>query len=376
MNEPKYCPCLICDLHKKDLDLHRWYNKAGEYKTKAFDKVQRYRCKACGKYFSEQTFNIDYYAKKVIDYKELLKKVVSTSSTRDIARDFEISTGTVQNKLFRLSRQAIAVHEELKASIKKPDDMVADGFESYSVSQYFPNNIHLLMLRTSQYVYFSNYVTIRRKGRMTEAQRARRSRLEEQFWPAYKGVELSFSDVVDEVVRLKDRCGSTSVKFITDEKKEYGKALWNHKDMNRFLRDRQIVHIKISSRKVRTARNPLFAVNYLDRQMRKDLCNHVRETVCFSRNVNNCMEKHMIYLMYHNYIKLFRENQRYQNKLTHAEVAGIGKHIIEKTVSQAFTVRRFLSLENISGFVKRLWKRNLFTPLKQIVEYIPKYALA
>jgi hypothetical protein len=84
----------------------------------------------------------------------------------------------------------------------------------------------------------------------------------------------------------------------------------------------------------------------------------------------------MIYLMYHNYIKLFRENQKYQNKLTHAEVAGIGKHIIEKTVSQAFTVRRFLSLENISGFVKRLWKRNLFTPLKQIVEYIPKYVLA
>jgi transposase-like protein len=376
MKEPPFCPRLTCKLHKKEPETTTWYYKAGHYHTKAFSRVQRYRCKICGKYFSAQTFSLDYYAKKVVDYRELLKRLVSTSGTRDMARDFDISTGTVQNKLFRLSHQAMAVHEDLKAALKRPDDMVADGFESYSVSQYFPNNIHLLALRESQYVYFSNYVTIRRKGRMTRAQKARRKALEKRFWPAYKGIEFSFNDVLDEVARFKQNCGPASFRFITDEKKDYRRAMQEHKIMKRFLQDKQIEHVTVNSRKPRTARNPLFAVNYLDRQFRKDLSNHVRETVCFARNVNNCMERQMIYLMYHNYLKQFRENQRYQNRITHAEMAGIEKRLIQTTVSRAFTVRRFLSLANINGFVRRLWKRTLFTPLKQVVEFIPKYTLS
>ena len=40
------------------------------------------------------------------------------------------------------------------------------------------------------------------------------------------------------------------------------------------------------------------------------------------------------------------------------------------------TLRRFLSHTRIRGFMRNLWKRQLFTPLKDKVEYVPKYALA
>jgi hypothetical protein len=376
MNKPTFCPNLVCKLHRKEVQADKWYYREGRYATETFGKVQRFRCKRCGKYFSSQTFDIDYYAKRIIDYRELMKKVVSTSSTRDIARDFAISTETVQNKLLRLAHQAMAIHEELKKGITKADDIVVDGFESYCVSQYFPNNIHLFVLKESQYLYFTNYVTIRRKGRMTSRQKRRRSMLEERFWPEYKGIERGFSEVLDEIVKFKSTSGNIQTYMITDEKIDYIRACKSHGCFNNLVKNKQIITKRISSKNVRSMDNPLFPVNYLDRLMRKDLSNQVRETVCFSRNVNNCMEKQMIYLFYHNYIKVFREKQRKNNTITHAEVAGIQKHLISDALDRFFKKRVFYSLSYFSGFIKRLWKRNLFTPLKQKVDYVPKYALA
>ena len=45
----------------------------------------------------------------------------------------------------------------------------------------------------------------------------------------------------------------------------------------------------VSGKAARTKNNRLFAVNYLDREIRKDNASHVRETVQFSRNGNSRM---------------------------------------------------------------------------------------
>jgi hypothetical protein len=65
----------------------------------------------------------------------------------------------------------------------------------------------------------------------------------------------------------------------------------------------------------------------------------------------------------------------YKDKTIHAEGAGIHRSISRKALRTICIRRRFLSLENISGFALRLRQRQLFTPLKQRVEYIPKYVL-
>jgi transposase-like protein len=376
MKRPEFCPNFLCKLHRKDNMKKEWFRWHGKYMTKTFGKVQRFLCTSCKRTFSIQTFSIDYYAKKKINYRELLKKLISTSNQRDISRDFKVSLGTVRNKIFRLSRQALAMHQEMKHYIKDRTDVVADGFESYCVSQYYPNNIHLLALKESQYVYYTNYVTIRRKGRMTDAQKQKREKMEAQFWAPHKGIEDEFSELLDEVADISRKSSPRPMILYTDEKHEYARAINKHKVINSLIRQGCFIHNKIPSKKARTFTNQLFTVNYLDRQMRKDLADHVRETVCFSRNVNDCMERLAVYFMYHNYMKLFREKQRHKDQSTHAEVAGIHKNLIRKALRSIFTRRRFLSLENISGFVLRLWQRQLFTPLKCRVEYVPQYALA
>ena len=104
MPRPMYCPNLECGNHFKLQGETEWYRKAGTYRTKAFGPVQRYRCLECGKNFSDQSFSIDYYAKKEIDYTALYWLVCSALSLRAISRAMKVSLGTVSNRLGRMRR--------------------------------------------------------------------------------------------------------------------------------------------------------------------------------------------------------------------------------------------------------------------------------
>jgi len=64
-----------------------------------------------------------------------------------------------------------------------------------------------------------------------------------------------------------------------------------------------LIHRRCSSTAPRTVSNDLFSVNYLDRQILKDLAEHTRQTVQFARNAVNQMERLAVYRAYHNYFK-------------------------------------------------------------------------
>ena len=361
-------------LHTKGHKPSRWYTKDGTYATLFFGTIQRYKCVICGKRFSERTFHIDYYAKKRIDYRRIFRQLISTGSTRDMARQLRVSCASVANRISRLSRNAMAVLEELKAEILLSEALAADGFESFAVSQYFPNNIHLLLGKDSQYIWYLNYVPLRRKGRMREAQQQRRKELEKRYLPPRGILTSQFRLLLLQAIAAAQRADRPLVLY-TDEKLEYVRAVHSIPLLLTWKAENTFNHVRISSKKARTTTNALFPVNYIDRQLRKDLANHVRETVCFTRNVNNGMERLMIYVLYHNHYKDYREgNPRYRG-ITHAEMAGLEKKRQELALRQVFTRRKFLSLETVTGEYLKVWKRELVTPLREGREYLPQYAL-
>jgi transposase-like protein len=358
MKSPPFCPNVNCRNHHNP-PKHRWFWKAGHYSSHFSGRVQRFLCLSCLHRFSSQTFSIDYYAKRKTDYHAIDRQLRSTGSIRDISRDLSVSPATVINRISRLARNALALHAHLKADAPYRENLVADGFESYCVSQYFPNNITLLAGKESQYLYFANYCTLRRKGRMTDGQKRVRSRLERRWKADPQAVRKAFDEVVTHI-----RCDQTFPVLFTDEKWEYRQS----------LRRVPITHIRISSQLPRTVSNDLFSVNYLDREIRKDCANHVRETVCFSRDVNNCMERLWVYFAYHNYRKRYRIGRG--ERRTHAQVAGIDGVAIRKALKSYYTRRSFLSRTDLTGSMRLLWLRKLETPLTGIPKHTPKYLAA
>jgi transposase-like protein len=254
MKSPPFCPNPACPNHHSPRS-KQWFWKAGRYTTAVAGTVQRFLCLHCFHRFSSQTFSIDYYAKRKVSYSHIDAQLRSTGSIRDIARDLSVSTATVLNRISRLAHAALAVHMALYQAAPQTEPFVADGFESYCVSQYFPNNITLLSGKASQYLYFANYCTLRRKGRMTERQKRIRTQLER----CWRADPRASREAFDEVVEYIEEGG----ELFTDEKSVYRQSVR--------AAEKQITHVRISSTLPRTVRNDLFSVNYLEREWETNL---------------------------------------------------------------------------------------------------------
>jgi len=200
---PPFCAERSCIHHEPNsASPYSAYVPWGHYATKAFGRVPRYRCTACGKTFSRQTFRLDYYAKRIFSYGDIAQRLAACESLSSIGRALHCSTDSVSNRISRAARQALALDSTLSSTMQPDEDLVADGFESFCRSQYFPNNITLLIGASSQYVYAADHVTLRRKGRMTERQKRKRAMLERQWRANPRGIENSFDRIAHEALRV------------------------------------------------------------------------------------------------------------------------------------------------------------------------------
>ena len=375
MSNFSFCPNPKCDFHTPNHPQPgTWYSNAGTYSTIAFGTVRRFRCSECGRYFSEQTFSIDYYAKRTLAYRELFQMLYTTSSIRDMGRAFGVRSETVMNKLSRLARGCLKRLAELRILLKLNEDLVADGFENFTVSQFFPCSVNILVGKRSQLVYWFDHVNLRRKGRMSEVQKSQREALECRFRADPKATAASFRELMGECFHLLSTSKRNTLQLFTDEHKTYD---WVYRKsvlrQTEQFRER-IDHIRIPSKLRRTVHNPLFSVNYVDRQLRKDVAECVRETVCFGRNVSRSIDRLVVYFTYHNLFKPYREQKK--DFRSHAEAAGLTESEVTVLKENLFSERPFLLFYELDGPLRNVWLRSYPTPLKEKNEYLPKYAVA
>lgn len=342
------CPFFLHD----DPNDTSWRCKHNTYQTKAFGTVQRYRCRHCGKTFSTQSFSIDYWVQRPVDYLPLIQSLISTSGQGNMTRFTHLRYEVIQNRYERLCRFFLAVNADLRKHLSLEEDCVLDGFESFSRSQYFPNNINILVGSDSEMIYGMSFAQLRRKGRMTPKQKARRSELEEQYGKAPpKTVELSIASLINDYCNLLSSRHLSKRVLKTDEHKAYPRAL------NRVPRSREYLqHEQYSSHTARTPLNPLFPVNYVDRQIRKDQANHIRETVQFARCPAAMMVRLTVYQMYHNYLMPRRVRaQRKGNWQTRGEMQGLTGQQVLTTLHKHWGKRVFLKSHDLWETEQTTW---------------------
>ena len=372
---PKFCPNSKCKLHITPYNgAGEWFALNGVYHSRVSGKVQRFYCKSCGRHFSEQTFSLDFMVKKKLSYSRIFNSLNSGSGIRSIGRELNVSHRAILNRCSRLARQALAINAALLGAIFLNEDLVADGFESFVASQYFPCSIHLLAGKESQFMYGYDYAHLARKGRMTDKQKIRKADLEKAFVSGKRSAAVSFSAIVELVELLFKNRLIKSARLFTDENPLYPAALRRSSILDYNRQAGLFSHARINSKKARNLKNNLFSVNYLDREIRKDCANHARETVQYSRDVSNCMERFAIYCLYHNCVKPFRVDDPEKKKLLHAEVAGVNRSLVSAELKTLFTERRFLTRTKLRWGDALIWLKGLATPLKMASPYVPAYA--
>jgi hypothetical protein len=377
MPAPQFCPNPSCTFHipRKDDNIGPvFWAPFGSYQTKVAGKVRRFRCTSCGRTFGERTFRLDYYAKKTLDYREIHRSISSSESVSAIAKAHHCSVASIQNRLDRLSRNGILFHSACLDSLVLKEGLTADGFESFDRSQFFPNNINLLLGTDSQFLYGVTHTTLRRKGRMTEDQKDTRERLEKLYRPPRGAFVNSFLGLISEIPHYWDPATLPHLDFRTDEHKLYPCALERNARLAAAIAEGTLSHRTWSSLLPRTFLNPLFSANYYDRELRKDIAAFHRESTCFTRNAANGMNRFVCHMIYHNYQKDWRIKWGVDRTPVHAVVAGIDAGRIKEGLAVLFTERLFHTHQTVRPIWNRIWCRTYMTPLKVRDEYLPKYA--
>lgn len=367
---PPFCPNPACDHHHERPHHTRWWVKKGSFHTQRDGPIPRFICRSCGTTCSPQTFSLEYQVKKHIDLRRLFRSINSASGIRDIAREFGVTDKVILNRISRLARQAIGMTASLRAGHELAEDLVADGFESFVYSQYFPNNFTILVGADSQVLYLTDYAQMNRKGRMTPGQKRRRDHLKLKF-PVEPGeISASFARITRSMAGMWARSpGKRKLRLNTDEKLEYEPCLRDNPQIRSAMDNGQFVHHQTNSKLPRTHTNPLMAVNYFDREIRKDQANHCRQTLQWSKDVNRSMDRMMVYGAYHNFFKHFRIKDR--KDLLHAEVAGMGRATIDRHKRRFFTRRYFLDWLELEESEWRTWFGTWKTPVKPFRVDVP-----
>jgi hypothetical protein len=279
---------------------------------------------------------VSYWLKRPNVLSTLLTKTVGGMANRQIARDLGVSPKTVDDQLQRLGRHCLLYHARQMEHATPPTEVVIDGFETFEHSQYYPFHFNLCVDKASDFVLGFTDSELRRKGRMTPQQRARRRELEHRHGrPAPDAIRTQMEAL------LHDTLGnSPRVTIHSDDHPAYPVAI---KEL-----PARVSHRVTPGRAHRGVHNPLFPVNLLDLLIRHCQAGHRRETIAFAKQRVSSAARLAILLVWRNYVKGRREKVR--GSPTPAMVRGIASRALQ--VSELLEQRLFYAYTRLP----RRWK--------------------
>ena len=371
---PEYCLNESCiHHHPGPQNTGNWYKHFGSHKTKAHGIVPRFRCKACKKTFSTQSFSIHYWTHRVMNMEQFESVLVGSSGQRQLGRSLKASGRLVKNRCQRLARNYLACYAEVAKHHTITEDCAFDGFESFVRSQYFPASFNILIGSESLALYGVSVNLMRRKGRMTAIQKANRTMIDEHFKPKPSDTKKACM-IVFESLKGRIRESDTPWELWTDKHKAYPTALHQIDWTREAIENESIVHNTISSKAARIRSNPLFPVNYMDREARKDMADHARETVRFPREINMAIQRMIAVLGAHTFGKPKTITGRCftDQDPTHADEAGMTQIDSVQYVVKNRHTKRFLYSHASKGgcpdWITMIWKELYKNP--PVVDFV------
>ncbi len=375
-----FCPNSKCknhrfiDLYNEDIVKsvpskyidNTWYINKGTHANHTIKRlIQRFKCKECKSTFSTQTFETSYYMKIRISFESIIKIISNSNSESNLSRLKNHSPNAISNAIYRYGKQAIAIQSLIRSQQEIKEDIVIDGIEDKIKSKYFPQDFNIAIGKESQYIYFYDNAHYRRKGKTTNIQKSKQKHYSKIYNYEKRSIYKSTKRILNEL--LNQNSNVDKITIYSDEKKEYKQAIKNIcKNANK------IRHETISSKIPRTKTNPLFSVNYIDINMRRDLANFRRKTTCLPKEINKTYDRLALYFLYNNLYKNYRA-KGIERILYSSDMANIPRETMERIKRKSKHKRLFLSSLNLTSFEKQIWQSKIKSPFNKPKYRKPKY---
>jgi hypothetical protein len=322
---PPHCPFPDCEAHTIPAGTSRFFQRRG---YRRIDRkpgwARRFYCKRCRRFFSSSTFTGDYW-KRVTDVDEaIFLGLANGQALRQIARSRHLSLGLVRRRERWLARQCLLWHQLMLADLegRLDEPVVLDGFRTFAMSQYEPLDLNTPITARSGFLLDLRAAPARRSGRMSDAQKATRDKRDRKLGQPKRGVRVK---ATGESLRLIDRLArpGKTIELRTDEEPDYARALRKEKLGKRFA------HVTVSSKQLRSKKNPLWRVNQLHAMLRHSLKSHGRETLAFHKRLRGLVDRALVARVWLNLVKGISERRKGDAEVTPAMRLGLAPEPVQ-----------------------------------------------
>lgn len=297
MFRPLRCPNSACVHHAADPGgVFYWLHGRYEPKCRPY-AIQRFKCRACHRSFSRQTFRQDYRDHKPDLNTDVLLQLCSGTGLRQTARIVGTSRSTVTRKFYKISLQLGLLNQ----AVRRPVDfetvtLLMDEFESYeSRRNTRPVTIPMMIELESDFIIDSVAASIRPRGKMTEARKRAIALEEQKFGRREDHSRDALKRVLKTAATMFRRAGCVEVR--TDEKSSYPGLIERAFGRNR------LNHRRTNSRLVRDTHNPLFRINHAE-AMSRDLNGRLRRNSWLVSKRREYLSRQLeLYMAHKNFVR-------------------------------------------------------------------------
>lgn len=178
MFQPPRCPHTDCRYHKRPP--FGFFKRHGYYRAACrAHPIPRYRCRACHRTFSRQTFHSSYRDQKPYLNQPVVELLCSGVGLRQAARVLKLTRNSLVAKARKVSHHVAKLDQNLKNRIaeaeraaprRRPLELQMDEFETYEARRNTrPVSIPVVIDPTSRFRFAAIPAPIRPRGRMTDA---------------------------------------------------------------------------------------------------------------------------------------------------------------------------------------------------------------
>ena len=268
-----------------------WITHFGFYRRRCDSKlVQRFRCKSCGKTFSNQTFNHTYRQHKPEINSLIRTTLCSKMSLRRIAKGLKINRKTVVRKFKHLAHVARLNQEHRLAKLEMINFIQMDEMETFEHSKCKPLSIALAVIPGKRIILGAKASEMPAKGPLAAISR-------KKYGPRRDDRKREFQAVLDIVKPLT----SKDLWLVSDKKSAYPK--WIREILP------HATHFKTKGRRGCIAgygemkeggRDPLFHLNHTAATIRDNLARMLRRTWCGTKKLPSLQDALDLHTDYHN----------------------------------------------------------------------------
>ena len=252
--------------------------------------IQRYRCKSCGKSFSQARFDPAYYQKKRHLNFSLMMLLSSAVSMRRSALILNLSRKTVARKLIYLAKQARQKLEKERTSFAHIEAIQFDELQTIEHTTCKPLAVGVIVSEKTRKILGFDVAKMPATGHLAAISRKKYGKRPDQRYQSMKALFANLSVYLP-----------SNIAIISDQCSFYNSIVSEHFPKARYLQVKgKKGSIYAQGELKKTAYDPLFYINHSLAMLRANINRLIRKSWCTTKKIPRLLDHLAIYVWIHN----------------------------------------------------------------------------